>query len=60
MKPKDVFRKQVDLSKWFKLETPDTYLITGMYEMELHNKDFGARVLWEEFATGRCLVRIDK
>lgn len=60
LKPKDVFRKQVDLSKWFKLETPDTYLITGMYEIDLQDEDIGARVLWEEFATARCLVRIEK
>ena len=60
LKPNDVFRKQVDLSKWFKFEKPDTYQITGMYELELQDKDFGARVLWQEFATGRCLVRLNK
>ena len=60
LKPNDVFRKQVDLSKWFKFEKPDTYRITGIYELELHDKDFGARVLWNDFAIGRCLVRIGK
>jgi hypothetical protein len=60
LKPNDVFQKQVDISKWFQFEAPDTYLITGMYELELQEKDFGARVLWEEFATGRCFVRFEK
>lgn len=58
LKPNDIFRKRVDLSKWFKFEKPGAYEITGLYELELHEKDFGARVLWEDFATGRCLVRI--
>lgn len=60
LKPGEVFRKQVDLSKWFRFEKADTYQITGMYELDLKNKDFDARVLWEEFAIGRCLVRIER
>ena len=60
LKPNDIFRKRVDLSKWFKFKKPGAYEITGLYELELHGKDFGARVLWEDFATGRCLVRIDE
>jgi len=60
LKPDDLFRKQVDLAKWFKFKKADTYQITAMYELELQYKDFGAPALWEEFATGRCLVRIEK
>ena len=33
---------------------------TGIYELELATEDFGARALWDEYATGRCRVRIER
>ncbi len=58
LKPGDVFRKQVDVTKWFKFDKPGSYEITGLYELPLQEPGFGARVLWEDFATGRCMVQI--
>lgn len=58
LKPGEVFTKQVDIAKWFKFERPDSYQITGIYELELATEEFGARALWDEYATGRCRVKI--
>lgn len=60
LKPGDVFDKQVDISKWFKFEKADTYQVTGTYELELRDKDYSARIIWKEFVTERCRVRIEK
>ena len=60
LKPGEVFRKDVDVSKWFLFEKADVYEITAMYELELKNEDFDAKVLWDDFAVGRCLVRIEE
>ncbi len=58
IKPGETFRKQVDVTKWFKFEETGTYEITGIYELELRNKDFDFNALWDEYAIGRCRVRI--
>lgn len=58
--PGEAFHKQVDITKWFKFEAEGMYQITGIYELRLQDGDAGAPVLWDEFATGRCLVRIEK
>jgi hypothetical protein len=60
LEPNDVFEKKIDISKWFKFTKPDRYEITGIYELELKGKDFGQKVLWDEFATGRCTQLIEK
>jgi hypothetical protein len=58
LKPGDIFRKQVDITKWFQFETADSYRITGMYELEFYDRDFDSRVIWEDIVTGRCTVRM--
>ena len=58
LKPGDVFRKQVDITKWFQFQNADSYRITGMYELEFYDRDFSPRVAWEDFATGRCTIRM--
>jgi hypothetical protein len=59
LKPGDVFTKQVDVTDWFKFEKPDTYEITGIYELELAPEEYGPRALWDDYATGRCRVRME-
>lgn len=58
LEPGAVFRKRVDLSKWFQFKNPDTYLVTGIYELELAPPDFGPRTLWHELVAGQCRVRV--
>lgn len=58
--PGDVFTKEVDLTKWFKLNEPDSYEITGMYHFTLlGEQDQPFRdALWDDFAVARCVVRV--
>jgi hypothetical protein len=48
----------VNLSDWFKLEKPDTYLVTGMYRMEFFGPEFKYPPIWDDFAVSKCEVRI--
>ncbi len=58
--PGDVFRKEVDITKWFDLSRPDTYKINGRFEIELHEPNADERfVLWDDVARGDCIVVIE-
>lgn len=58
LKPGEVFRKKIDITKWFDFKHPDTYRITGLYELAIYDEGFH-RVIWDDFAVGECTVRID-
>ena len=58
--PGETFTRSVGIEKWFKLDDPDYYRITGMYELRLHDTEMGAsgRSIWDDLAVGDCLVRV--
>jgi hypothetical protein len=60
LKPGEVFTAKVDLSKWFTLADPDTYRITGLFELELYEPGRGldGRPIWDDLAVGDVLVRV--
>jgi hypothetical protein len=61
LKPGESMTKTVQLDKWFKFTEPDTYRITGSFELELHDPagELPFRVpMWDDLATGECLIRI--
>jgi hypothetical protein len=62
LKPSDVFSRDVDLSHWFKFTEPDSYRITGLYELELFDQKPDAshgNTIWEDFAIGECSVYVE-
>jgi len=60
LKPGDVFTKTVKLDDWFKFIAADTYRITGMFRVALHDPQNTNHTLWDDFAVGECTVRIDE
>ncbi|MDA7980004.1 MAG: hypothetical protein MPJ50_14640 [Pirellulales bacterium] len=56
IQPGESFKIDIGLDKWFQLEAPDTYLITGLYEIELYSEDDRRHALWHDFAVGECHV----
>src|SRR5262249_42107916 len=60
LKPGESVRETVELERWFKFSQPDTYRITGLFELELH--DMPDRVtsttIWEDLATGECFIKV--
>ena len=59
VKPGEVFTKSVALDKWFKLTEPDTYLITGMFHLEMRDPDGSHWTVWDDYAVGTCSVSIE-
>jgi hypothetical protein len=57
LKPGETFRETVQLEKWFAFKEADTYRVTGLYELELHDGASGTTI-WDDFAIGDCLIRI--
>ncbi len=55
----EVFRTDVDLSKWFTFPGPGTYRVTGILELPVLDPDaddgFGPTV-WDDLAVGECDV----
>jgi hypothetical protein len=60
LKPGDVFTKTVKLDDWFKFIAADTYRVTGMFRVALHDPQDTRHTLWDDFAVGECTVRIDE
>jgi hypothetical protein len=60
-KPGETFTDTVRLDKWFAFTEPDTYRVTGLYELELHETS-PRRVhdvpIWDDFAVGDCLIKV--
>ncbi len=59
LKPGDTFTKEVELSKWFSLETADTYRIIGLFRMTVGSPSDRAAA-WDDFAVAECLVKVVK
>jgi len=59
LKTGDTFTKEVDITKWFKFEAPGSYKITCLYGLELLPFDAIEAPLWNDFAVGQCIVRIE-
>lgn len=57
LKPGDSFTKTVDVSKWFRFTESGSYQLTCIYHIEMSSGD---KDLWDDFLTGRCIVRIKK
>ncbi|MCY2928555.1 MAG: hypothetical protein NTV86_03500 [Planctomycetota bacterium] len=56
LKPGEVFRKPVEVTRWFQFDSPDTYLITGTFGLELLTE--GNKTIWDDAATVSCSVRV--
>ena len=62
LQPGDVFSRDVDLSHWFKFTEPDSYRVTGLYELELFDLKPDAShgdTIWEDYAIGECTVYVE-
>lgn len=60
LKPGESFTKEVDITKWFDLSQPDTYLIKGHFDFTLMEDFDGwdSSRQWDEVASGQCYVQI--
>ncbi len=62
LKPGEKFHAKVGLDRWFRFEDPDRYRVTGMFVLELHERQPDGSVsntIWEELAAGDCLVLVE-
>lgn len=60
LKPVQEFSKAVVLDKWFTFTEPDSYRITGTFQLELRDTNDGAHsTLWDDYAVGTCVVRVE-
>ena len=57
LQPGEVFRKRVDITKWFRFKKPATYQITGLFELEFFDQE-NTRTTWDEIVAGRCSVTL--
>ena len=61
LRPGETFTAEVDLSDWFTFVEPNTYRITGVFEMPVMDPAgpdrFGPAV-WDDLAAGECVVRV--
>jgi len=53
--PGEVFKKEVDVTKWFKFEKPGSYKLTCLYQTELFERDV-TFAIWDEYVVGDCIV----
>jgi hypothetical protein len=58
--PGESIRETVGLDKWFRFTEPDTYRITGMFELELSHmpERFLRTTIWDDLAVGECLIKV--
>jgi hypothetical protein len=61
LKPGESERITVGLDNWFTFTAPDTYRVTGLFELELHHmpERFLRTTIWEELAIGECLIKVE-
>lgn len=61
LQPGDTFTAEVDLSKWFTFSEPNTYRVTGVFELPVidpASPDGFRPVVWDDLAVGECVVRV--
>jgi hypothetical protein len=58
--PGESVRETVALDKWFTFAEPDTYRVTGLYEMEMSEmpERFLRKTIWDELAVGECMIKV--
>lgn len=57
VEPGEVFSKRISLDDWFKFEQPDTYQVTGIYELTLLDPD-SSFVAWEKLIANDCQIHV--
>jgi hypothetical protein len=60
LKPGESVRHTIKLDKWFAFTEPDTYRITGLFELELHvmpRRELH-QVIWDELVVGECMIKV--
>ena len=55
--PGETFKKEVDVTKWFKFDKPGSYKLTCLYQTELFERDV-TFATWDEYVVGDCIVVI--
>lgn len=58
LEPGKSFTSIVALDKWFQFDAPDTYRITGIFELEFHEPGSQHNPIWNDFTAGDRLVRV--
>jgi hypothetical protein len=61
LKPGESLTATVPLDRWFQFTEPDTYRVTGLYQLELYERPAAqgvGEVIWDDVAAGDCLVRV--
>ncbi len=61
LRPGEVFAAEVDVTKWFAFTEPDTYRVTGVFEMPVidpASADGFGPVVWDDLAVGDCAVMV--
>jgi hypothetical protein len=58
LRPGESFTKTIALDKWFNFTEPDSYRVTGIFEMALNAAEPERGRLWDELAVGECFVRV--
>ena len=57
LEPGETFTIDAPLNSWFDLTEPDSYRITGMFRIGICDDSW--RSIWDDFAVGECMVRIE-
>ncbi|HYH67030.1 MAG TPA: hypothetical protein VD866_20205 [Urbifossiella sp.] len=60
LRPTEVFRAEVDVTKWFTFTRPGTYRVTGILALPILDPvgDGYGPTVWDDLAVGECDVRI--
>ena len=59
LKPGEIFKDRINLSKWFDFESSGTYRILGSYFMKFHDPDDDSyAIIWEDYVTAEFYIKI--
>ncbi|HEX4606779.1 MAG TPA: sigma-70 family RNA polymerase sigma factor [Urbifossiella sp.] len=62
LRPGESYTAKASLDGWFAFTDPDTYRVTGLYELDLHRSDSagggGRETIWTDLATADCVVKV--
>lgn len=57
--PGEAFTKEVDLSRWFRFDTPDSYKVTAIFALPIREGiTHDLSIDWEDSVVGTCAVRV--
>jgi hypothetical protein len=62
LRPDEVYEAKIELNKWFKFETADSYRITGIWQLHLEDptREGFDQGLWDDLVCGECVVKVEK